>query len=75
MNQGTLYPLPVETGTRRLRTSEWGASDNNHARRASTDLHGAARAQLQTEARDWNKTAAIIGRFFEVKAEDFLQSL
>ena len=26
--------------------------------------------QLQAETRDWNQTAAIIARFFEVKAED-----
>ena len=28
------------------------------------------RKLLQTETRDWNQTAAIIARFFEVKAED-----
>jgi hypothetical protein len=30
----------------------------------------AYRKQLQSEARDWKQTAAIIARFFEVKAED-----
>jgi PadR family transcriptional regulator PadR len=28
------------------------------------------RKQLQAETRDWQRTAAIIGRFFEVKGED-----
>jgi hypothetical protein len=26
---------------------------------------------IETETRDWEQTAAIIARFFEVKAEDF----
>jgi PadR family transcriptional regulator PadR len=30
----------------------------------------AGRKQLQVETRDWDQTAAIIARFFEVKAED-----
>jgi hypothetical protein len=30
----------------------------------------AGRKQLQSETRDWEQTAAIIARFFEVKAED-----
>jgi PadR family transcriptional regulator, regulatory protein PadR len=29
------------------------------------------RKLLETEIRDWEQTAAIIARFFEVKAEDF----
>ena len=33
-------------------------------------LTATGRKQLQTETRDWNQTAAIIARFFEVKAED-----
>ena len=49
--------------------SQWGASENN--RRARFDsLTAAGRQQLQSETRDWKQTAAIIARFFEVKAED-----
>ena len=33
-------------------------------------LTATGRKQLQTETSDWNQTAAIIARFFEVKAED-----
>jgi DNA-binding PadR family transcriptional regulator len=33
-------------------------------------LTSTGRKQLQAEARDWNQTAAIIARFFQVKAED-----
>jgi DNA-binding PadR family transcriptional regulator len=30
------------------------------------------RKQLRAEARDWEQTAAIIARFFNVKAEDLV---
>ena len=33
-------------------------------------LTGAGRKQLQAETREWEQTAAIIARFFKVKAED-----
>jgi PadR family transcriptional regulator PadR len=33
-------------------------------------LTATGRKQLQTETRDWKQTAAIIARFFDVKAED-----
>ena len=33
-------------------------------------LTGAGRKQLQAEAREWEQTAAIIARFFKVKAGD-----
>ncbi len=71
VNQGTLYPLLLKLEQEGSITSEWGASDNNRKARFYRLTRG-GRAQLQTEARDWNKTAAIIGRFFEVKAEDLL---
>jgi hypothetical protein len=32
----------------------------------------AGRKQLQSETRDWEQTAAIIKRFFNVKAEDLV---
>ena len=49
--------------------SEWGASDNNRRARFYR-LTREGRKQLQAETQDWEQTAAIIGRFFEVKAED-----
>jgi PadR family transcriptional regulator, regulatory protein PadR len=57
LNQGTLYPLLLKLEHEGSIVSQWGASEKN-------------RKQLQTETRDWNQTAAIIARFFEVKAED-----
>jgi hypothetical protein len=49
--------------------SEWGPSENNRRARFYR-LTRAGEKLLQTEKRDWEQTAAIIGRFFEVKAED-----
>jgi DNA-binding PadR family transcriptional regulator len=49
--------------------SEWGTSDNNRRARFYR-LTRAGRKQLQAETENWEKTAAVIGRFFAVKAED-----
>jgi DNA-binding PadR family transcriptional regulator len=49
--------------------SEWGASENNRRARFYR-LTAAGRKQLQAETRDWEQNAAIIERFFKVKAED-----
>ena len=69
LNQGTLYPLLLKLENEGSIASEWGASENNRRARFYR-LTVTGRKQLQTETRDWNQTAAIIARFFEVKAED-----
>ena len=69
LNQGTLYPLLIKLEHEGSISSQWGASDNNRRARFYR-LTAAGRKQLLTEARDWKQTAAIIARFFEVKAED-----
>ena len=69
VNQGTLYPLLLRLENEGSIASEWGASENNRRARFYR-LTAAGRKQLQSETRDWNQTAAIIARFFEVKAED-----
>jgi PadR family transcriptional regulator, regulatory protein PadR len=71
VNQGTLYPLLLKLEHEGSISSEWGSSENNRKARFY-GLTRSGRAQLQTEAREWNQTAAIIGRFFEAKAEDLL---
>jgi PadR family transcriptional regulator PadR len=50
--------------------SEWGASENNRRARFYR-LTGEGRKQLQVETQDWEQTASVIARFFEVKPEDF----
>ena len=69
VNQGTLYPLLLKLENEGSIASQWGASENNRRARFYR-ITVTGRKQLQTETRDWNQTAAIIARFFEVKAED-----
>lgn len=70
LNQGTLYPLLLKLEQEGSIVSEWGASENNRRARFYR-LTRAGHKQLQQETRGWNQTAAIIGRFFDAKAEDF----
>jgi PadR family transcriptional regulator len=69
VNQGTLYPLRLKLEREGSIASDWGASENNRRARFYR-LTQADRKQLQTETRDWEQTAAIIARFFNVKAKD-----
>jgi len=69
VNQGTLYPLLLKLENEGSIASQWGASENNRRARFYR-LTATGRKQLQTETREWEQTAAIIARFFKVKAED-----
>jgi transcriptional regulator len=70
VNQGTLYPVLLRLEQEGAIRSEWGASENNRRARFYR-LTRAGRKLLEAETRDWEQTAAIIGRFFQAKAEDF----
>src|SRR6478735_7935250 len=69
VNQGTLYPVLLRLEQEGAVESDWGASENNRRARFYR-LTRAGHKFLEAEKRDWEQTAAIIGRFFEVKAED-----
>ncbi|MGA7315186.1 MAG: PadR family transcriptional regulator [Silvibacterium sp.] len=69
LNQGTLYPLLLKLEHEGSIASQWGASENNRRARFYR-LTAAGRRQLEAETRDWEQSAAIIARFFRVKAED-----
>ncbi len=69
VNQGTLYPLLLRLEQQGAIASEWGASENNRRARFYR-LTRAGHKLLESETRGWKQTAAIIARFFEVKAED-----
>jgi len=69
VNQGTLYPVLLKLEQEGAITSDWGASENNRRARFYR-LTRQGKKQLRVETQDWEQTAAIIGRFFEVKAED-----
>ncbi len=69
VNQGTLYPVLLRLEQEGSVASEWGASENNRKARFYR-LTRDGRKQLQAETRGWEQTAAIMGRFFVVKAQD-----
>jgi transcriptional regulator len=69
VNQGTLYPVLLRLEQEGAIASEWGPSENNRRARFYR-LTRTGRKLLQAEKRDWEQTAAIIARFFEVKAKD-----
>jgi transcriptional regulator len=69
INQGTHYPSLLKLEHEGSIVSQWGAPENNRRARFYR-LTAGGRKQLQTETRDWEQTAAIIARFFKVKAED-----
>ena len=69
VNQGTLYPLLLKLENEGSIAFQWGASEDNRRARFYR-LTATGRKQLQAETRDWEQTAAIIARFFEVKVED-----
>ena len=69
LNQGTLYPVLLKLEQEGSVASEWGASENNRRARFYRLTRDGQR-RLQAEARDWEQTAAIIGRFFRVRADD-----
>ena len=69
VNQGTLYPLLLKLENEGAIASDWGTSENNRRARFYR-LTKSGRRQLQTETGDWERTAAIVARFFTAKAED-----
>ena len=63
VNYGTLYPALLKLEQEGFVSSEWGLSDNN--RRAKYyKLTRTGRKQLAEEAREWERTTAIVARFF-----------
>ena len=68
VNQGTLYPVLLKLEQEGSIASQWGPSENNRRARFYR-LTRAGRKQLRAETEHWEQTAAIIARFFAVKAE------
>ena len=69
VNQGTLYPVLLRLEQEGSIASDWGVSENNRKARFYRLTRG-GRAQLRAETQGWEQTAAIMARFFQVKAED-----
>lgn len=69
VHQGTLCPILLKLEQEGSIASEWGASDNNRKARFYRLTREGAK-HLQVEARGWEQTAEMIGKFFAAKAED-----
>lgn len=63
INYGTLYPAIVKLEQEGYVSGEWGTSDNNRRARFYK-LTRAGRRRLAQETRDWERTTAILARFF-----------
>ena len=69
VNQGTLYPVLLKLENEGIIASEWGSSENNRRARFY-QLTRAGKKRVESETREWERTASIIAQFFKVKAED-----
>src|SRR5664279_5351307 len=61
LNQGTIYAALLRLQQKRWISASWGTSENN--RRAKFyAITRTGRKQLQSEARNWNRVAAMMGK-------------
>ena len=68
LNYGTLYPALLKLEQEGYITSQWGVSDNNRKAKFYS-LTRAGRKQVAKEAREWDKTTAILARFLTAREE------
>ena len=59
--QGTLYPALLRLEQRGWISSKWGVSDNNRKAKYYSLTRG-GRKQLTSEARSWERMAAVIAK-------------
>ena len=60
----------IQSSERTMERMKFDGPSENNRRARFYRLIRAGRKLLETEQHDWEQTAAIIARFFEVKAED-----
>jgi transcriptional regulator len=66
---GTIYPLLLKLEQEGHVVSDWTSSDNN--RRAKYyRITRSGRKQLETEASEWQETAALVARFLSLGKEN-----
>ena len=65
INQGTIYASLVRLTQKRWISSAWGASDNNRKAKFYS-ITKAGRKQLNTEAQNWERISAVIGRVLRI---------
>jgi transcriptional regulator len=65
---GTLYPTLLKLTQEGCISSKWGMSENNRRARYYS-LTRAGHKRLESEAQQWERRAAIMGRFFAPSEE------
>jgi PadR family transcriptional regulator len=65
INQGTIYASLVRLMQKGWISGAWGTSDNNRKARFYS-ITRAGRKRLQTEARNWERISAVIGRVLRI---------
>ena len=67
LNQGSIYPALLRLQQKGWVDTEWGISENGRkAKFYSLTLEG--RKQLQVEVENWQRTTALVAKFFEAGA-------
>ena len=62
LNYGTLYPALLKLEQEGDVAADWGVSDNNRKAKYYR-LTRAGRKRIEREAREWQRTSTILGRF------------
>lgn len=65
INQGTIYASLVRLTQRGWISGAWGTSDNNRKAKFYS-ITRAGRRRLRTEAENWERIAAVVGRVLRV---------
>jgi PadR family transcriptional regulator PadR len=65
INQGTIYASLVRLVQKRWISAAWGASDNNRKAKFYS-ITKTGRKQLNTEAQNWERISAVIGRVLRI---------
>src|SRR6266496_1438709 len=65
LNQGTIYASLLRLQQRRWISASWGTSENNRKAKYYA-LTKAGRKQLASEAANWERVAAVIGRLLRL---------
>jgi transcriptional regulator len=68
INHGTLYPVLLKLEQEGAIASDWGVSENNRKAKFYR-LTKAGKKQVQSEARDWQRTTEIISGFLRLEKE------
>lgn len=68
LNQGTLYPALLRLEQMGWLTSRWGLSENNRKAKFYA-ITRAGQRRLVVEEENWERVAAIVGRFLKLSGD------